>query len=174
MGRNNTKTKQFVKYIWSASYICWDIWDSKSSELRLTESRRNRRGLLKHMWRLTDISLIIYYLHSLLHDDVIKRKPFLRYRAFGRESTGHQRIPLRERPVMRSFDVFFDLRLKKRLGKSRRRWCETPSRLLWGHGDEKVVHRPSECMYIVYQTALFQFWWLCQVNLALIYTFHEG
>ena len=32
-------------------------------------------------------------------------------------------------PVMRSFDVFFDLRLNKRLSKqSRRRWYETPPR----------------------------------------------
>ena len=34
-----------------------------------------------------------------------------------------------QRPVTRSFDVFFDLRLNKRLGKqSRRRWFETSSR----------------------------------------------
>ena len=33
-----------------------------------------------------------------------------------------------ERPVTRSFDVFFELRLNKRLSKqSRRRWFETPS-----------------------------------------------
>ena len=39
------------------------------------------------------------------------------------ESTGH-----------RSFDVFFDLRLNKRLSKQRRRqWFETPSRSLWRH-----------------------------------------
>ena len=37
-------------------------------------------------------------------------------------------------PVMRSFDVFFGLRLNKRLSKqSRRRWFETPSRPLWRH-----------------------------------------
>ena len=37
-----------------------------------------------------------------------------------------------QRPVTRSFDVFFDLRLNKRLGKqSRRWWFETPSRSLW-------------------------------------------
>ena len=35
-------------------------------------------------------------------------------------------------PVTRSFDVFFDPRLNKRLSKqSRRRWFETPSRSLW-------------------------------------------
>ena len=39
-----------------------------------------------------------------------------------------------QRPVTRSFDVFFDLRLNKRLSKqSRRRWLETPSRSLWRH-----------------------------------------
>ena len=39
-----------------------------------------------------------------------------------------------QRPVTRSFDVFFDLRLNKRLRKqSRRWWFETPSRPLWRH-----------------------------------------
>ena len=41
-----------------------------------------------------------------------------------------------QRPVTRSFDVFFDLRFNKRLSKqSRRRWVETPSRPLWRHSD---------------------------------------
>ena len=39
-----------------------------------------------------------------------------------------------QRPVTRSFAVFFDLRLNKRLSKqSRRLWFEAPSRLLWHH-----------------------------------------
>ena len=39
-----------------------------------------------------------------------------------------------QRPVTRSFDVFFDLRLNKWLSKqSRRRWFETPSCPLWRH-----------------------------------------
>ena len=38
------------------------------------------------------------------------------------------------KPVTRSFDVFFDLRLNKRLSKQpRRRWLGTPSRSLWCH-----------------------------------------
>ena len=37
-----------------------------------------------------------------------------------------------QRPVTRSFDVFFDLRLNKRLRKqSRGWWSETPSRSVW-------------------------------------------
>ena len=39
-----------------------------------------------------------------------------------------------QRPVTRSFDVLFDIRLNKRFGKqSRRRRFETPSRPLWSH-----------------------------------------
>ena len=41
-----------------------------------------------------------------------------------------------QRAVTRSFDVFFDPRLKKRLSKqSRRRWLDTPSPSLWRHCD---------------------------------------
>ena len=39
-----------------------------------------------------------------------------------------------QRPVTRSFDVFFDMHLNKQLSEqSRRRWFETPSRSLWCH-----------------------------------------
>ena len=49
------------------------------------------------------------------------------------EFTWHRWIPW-QRPVTRSFDVFFHLRLNRRLSKqSRRRWFETPSRLSWRH-----------------------------------------
>ena len=46
------------------------------------------------------------------------------------EFTGHRS----ERPVTRSFDVFFDLHLNKGLSKqSRGWWFEMPSRSLWRH-----------------------------------------
>ena len=39
-----------------------------------------------------------------------------------------------QRPVTRSFDIFFDLRRNQPLSKQwRRRWFETPSRSLWPH-----------------------------------------
>ena len=42
-----------------------------------------------------------------------------------------------QRPVTRSFDVFFDLRLNKRLGKqSWGWWFETPLRSLWRHRND--------------------------------------
>ena len=49
------------------------------------------------------------------------------------------------RPVTRSFGVFFDLRLNKRLSKqSRRRWFETPSRLLWRQCNVMPNYRNSD------------------------------
>ena len=42
-----------------------------------------------------------------------------------------------QRPATRSFDVFFDLRLNKRLSKeSWRRWFETPPCSLWRHSND--------------------------------------
>ena len=56
-----------------------------------------------------------------------------------------------QRPVTRSFDVFFDLRLNKPLSKqSWRLWFETPSRssLHWRHNDHDGVsnHQPHGCL----------------------------
>ena len=48
------------------------------------------------------------------------------------------------RPVTRSFDVFFDLRLNQQIRKRwRRRWFETPSPSLWHHCN---VSSQSMCM----------------------------
>ena len=44
-----------------------------------------------------------------------------------------------QRPVTRSFDVFFDLHLSKWLSKpSDRRWFETQSRSLWRHCNDEI------------------------------------
>ena len=76
-------------------------------------------------------SLINANLQSkVIHDDVIKWKYFPRYWPF---VWGIHRSPVNSpREVKRSFDVFFDLRLNKRLGKQpKRRRFKTPSRSLW-------------------------------------------
>ena len=45
-----------------------------------------------------------------------------------------------QRPVTRSFDVFFDLHLNKRLGKqSWGWWCEMPSRPSWRHFNALMI-----------------------------------
>ena len=46
-----------------------------------------------------------------------------------------------QRPVTRNFDVFFDLRLYKRLSKQLCRWWfETPPRQLWRHSNDLGEH----------------------------------
>ena len=72
-------------------------------------------------------------LFSRVHEDVIKWEHFPRYWPFLRGI--HQSlVDSPQRLVTRSFDIFLHLRLNKRLSKqSRRRWFETPSRLLWRH-----------------------------------------
>ena len=66
-------------------------------------------------------------------DNVIKWKHFLRYWYFvwGFPVTGE--FPT-QRPVMWSYDAFFNLCLNKSLSKqSRRWWSEMPSHSLWRH-----------------------------------------
>ena len=49
-----------------------------------------------------------------------------------------------QRPVTRSFDVFFDLRPNKRLSKqSCGWWFETPSRPLWRHDNASKLWLPA-------------------------------
>ena len=74
-------------------------------------------------------ALISYIYISCFHDDVIKWKHVPRYWLLCGEFTGdcgeftgHREFSS-HRPVTRSFDVFFDLRLNRQLSKqSRRRW----------------------------------------------------
>ena len=48
-----------------------------------------------------------------------------------------------QRLVTRSFDIFYDLHLNKRLSKqSRRRWFEMLSRSLWRHSND-IAHMVS-------------------------------
>ena len=73
------------------------------------------------------------------HDDVIKLKHFPCYWPFVRGTTGHLCFPS-QRPVTPSFDVFFDVRLNKRLRKqSKCWWLQTPPCSLWRHTDDPVV-----------------------------------
>ena len=77
------------------------------------------------------------------HDDVIKWKHFPHYWPF---FAGNSLVPGEfpaQRPVTRSFDVFFDLRPNKRLSKQWwGLWFETPSSPLWRHCNEiKITFR---------------------------------
>ena len=63
------------------------------------------------------------------------------------EFTGPGEFPA-QRPVTRSFDVFFDRRLNRRLSKQPWGWWfETPSWSLWRHRNVTTVHRRSVMVY---------------------------
>ena len=70
----------------------------------------------------------------IMRDHIIKWKHFTALLALGAwNSPVTGEFPL-QRPVTRSFDVFFDLRLNEQWSKqSRRWWFETSSRSLWCH-----------------------------------------
>ena len=77
------------------------------------------------------------YIIIYQHDDVIKWKLFSALLA---TCAGNSPIPGEfptQRPVTRSFDVYFDLRPNKRLSKQMLGWWfETLSRPLWRHRNE--------------------------------------
>ena len=84
---------------------------------RLYLGTRNKLHWTRNKW---------IFLKYKIHDDVIKWKHFPRYWSFVRG--------IHRSPVTRCFDIFFDLRLNKRLSKQW--WCwwfETPSWSLWRH-----------------------------------------
>ena len=78
---------------------------------------------------------ILYSLIVVDHDDVIKWKET--FSALLAICAGNPSVPGEfpaQRPVTRSFGVFFDLRLNKRLSKQSRGWCfKTLPRPLWHH-----------------------------------------
>ena len=115
-------------------YNLWPIFDKKN-------------------WSISDHissgSAIIYMLFPLAVNSVMRRTwliPWWRHQmetfsvllaicAGNSPATGE--FPA-QRPVTRSYDVFFDLRLNKRLGEqSWGRWFERPSRPLWRHYNDK-------------------------------------
>ena len=58
-----------------------------------------------------------------------------------------------QRPMTRSFDVFSDLRLNKRLNKqSWGWWFETPSRPLWRHRKDEIHPKPPWKLLQTYST----------------------
>ena len=106
-----------------------------------TESCQNNKQLSMQSvpkmlkWRRIRFSV------GLIHADIINWKYFPRYcMAICAENSQVTGEFSAQRPVTRSFDVFFDLRLNKRLSKqSWGWWFETPSSPLWRHCNVRVL-----------------------------------
>ena len=93
-----------------------------------------RQQSQSHQTQLARVPGQLHKVSLLQRNDVIKWKHFPRYWPFVR---GIHQSPVNsplQRQVTRSFDVFFDLRLNKRLSKQWWGWWfETPSWSLWRH-----------------------------------------
>ena len=64
------------------------------------------------------------------------------------EFTGPEEFPT-QRPVTRSFDVFFDLRLNKRLSKQPWGWWfQTPSWSLWRQSNAETSPTPTPLIHV--------------------------
>ena len=74
-----------------------------------------------------------------------------------------------QRPVTRSFDVFFDLRLNKRLSKqSWGWWFETPSRSLWCHCNE-LPRKARACDLCLWKLRIMSIW----INIYAVSSFYQ-
>ena len=89
---------------------------------------------MKYAWKLYYILWVSVYNHFTF--GMMTSSNGNIFRVTGRlceEFTGDRWFPS-QRPVTRSFDIFFDLRLNKRLSKqSWGWWFKTPSHPLWRH-----------------------------------------
>ena len=128
--------------------------------------------LLRVLW-IEDLAEELQY----IHDDVIKWKPFSALLAL---CVGNSPVigefPS-QRPVARSFAVFFDMRLNKRLNRqSIRRWFETPLCPLWRHCNINKSYKDPYCAAFCYGYVSTirspqcqcskpeECWWICHMN----------
>ena len=81
-----------------------------------------------------------------------------------------------QRPVTQSFDVFFDLRLYKRLSKqSWGQWLETSSRPLWRHSNDAANHMRRAVVLSAELRWQVNFTYLDnRVDVSSCYTFRNG
>ena len=106
---------------------------------------RNDMPILWSKWNIFKVVFGHCPRFHMKHDDVIKWKHFPRYWPFCAGISPIAGEFPAQRPVTRSFDVFFDLRLNQQLSKWCRRWCfETPSRSLWRHCNGPAAEKTGE------------------------------
>ena len=123
--------------------------------LLFAKEMKDNNGKSKYMYKFKLlVSRIFYFLFC--HDDVIKWKHLARYWPFVQ---GIHRSPVKwgpaQRPLMRSFDVIFDLRLNERLSKQYCGWWfETPSCPLWRHSNGSRFSRKKSLVQIWIKTTM--------------------
>ena len=113
----------------------FDVFFDLRPKNRLSKQSRRRwfETPLPSLWRHCNVKAFIYMMTSSNGNIFRVTSPLCG------EFTGPGEFPT-QRPVTRSFDVFFDLRPNKRLSKQWRGWwLETLSRPFWRHRNENVI-----------------------------------
>ena len=106
----------WLKIVWGQIHLNFEGNPKRKMPIRITYRitlEISERGLYLS---IISFRLCLYTVKTAPHDDVIKWKLFRVTGPLCGEFTGPGEFPA-QRPVTRSFDVFFDLRLNKRLSK---------------------------------------------------------
>ena len=139
-GRTPDKTElQGIQFIWYIEdHMFWMVYQKYNHGVICIQCGHNLSQI-----QVSARLVVLVISHDFHHDDVIKWKHFPRYWPLVR---GIHRPPVNsphKRPVTPSFDVFFDLRLNKRLSKqSWGWWLKTLSCPLWRHRNDKLQQAP--------------------------------
>ena len=104
--------------------------------------------LYMYAWQYSKAHIIIHNCNDLngfnVYDDSLWRHKIETFSALLAICAGNSPVTGEfhaQRPVTRNFDVFFDLRLNKRLSEQWwGRWLETSSHPLWRHSNVKLWH----------------------------------
>ena len=87
------------------------------------------------------------------------------------EFTGPGEFPT-QRPVTRSFDVFFDMLPNKRFSQqSWGWWFETPSLSLWRHRNDSAPMEYAPVLFVLFATVIFTHWVWSKMTAILQITF---
>ena len=149
-----------------ASICVWVRWyQSVQRERKGADKNRERQGCVLYCHAIA-AKLWKYQIYSSWWRHQMKKE----FRVTGLlcgEFTGSGEFPT-QRPMTRSFDVFFDLRLNKRLSKQPWGWWfETPSRSLWRQCYELTIQKSwGDITEIIRYTLLF---WCYNKNLKNTY-----
>ena len=134
------RERQMQMHLFKARSHCPKVAQTHGSRTKSSLSR-HISDFYQYFWRGTDVRRIALYAIPGFGQLMMTSSNGTIFRVTGHlcgEFTGPGEF-LAQRPVTRSFDVFFDLRLNKRLSKqSWGWWFETLSCSLWRHRNVKT------------------------------------
>ena len=118
--------------LWNRQNVCWRRRESRMSTLNCSTTSWVQTG-----FRSRTVSLIWWIITSIIKSETWWRHQMETFSALLAIYAGNSPVSgdfPAQRPVTRSFDIFFDLRLNKRLSKQWWGWWfETLSHPLWRH-----------------------------------------